>query len=119
MECHNNTYTNCLEGAADLMKSVNSKNFLMYWQPNQFRSFQENLEYAKEISPCTKILHVFNWQGTKKFPLEDGIDIWAEYFSCFSEDVLCLLEFMPDNNILSLVREADALEKIKSRRSPL
>jgi sugar phosphate isomerase/epimerase len=119
MECHNNTFTNCLEGAKRLMESVNSKNFLMYWQPNQFLSFQENTEYAKEISPYTKVIHVFNWLKKEKFPLADGIDTWAEYLKFFPENILCLLEFMPDNNILSLPVEADALKKIKSRRLTL
>ncbi len=119
MECHNNTFTNCLEGAKTLMESVNSKNFLMYWQPNQFRSFYENIEYAKEISPYTKVLHVFNWKGTEKFPLNDAVDTWVQYLKCFPENIFCLLEFMPDNNISSLPIEADSLKKIKDRRTSL
>ncbi|MBQ2942306.1 MAG: TIM barrel protein [Clostridia bacterium] len=119
MECHNNTFTNCPEGAKMLIKSVNSKNFLMYWQPNQFKTFDENIKYAKEISPYTRILHVFNWQGTKKFPLYDGIDTWIQYLKCFPENIFCLLEFMPDNDILSLPREAETLKEITKRRKYL
>ena len=114
MECHNKTYTNSLNGAKELMKKVNSKNFLMYWQPNQFRTFEENIEYAKEISPYTKIIHVFNWQGADRYPLKDAVDVWKAYLKCFQKNVICLLEFMPDDNILSLSAEADALQNIKN-----
>ena len=62
MECHNNTYTNTKESAYELMQAVNSTAFRMYWQPNQYRSAEENIEYAKLLSPYTVHLHVFNWR---------------------------------------------------------
>ncbi len=112
MECHNWTYTNKIESALELMKAVNSKHFRMYWQPNQFRSFEENLEYARKISPYTKHIHVFKWQGQKKYSLNKGINEWKAFLGNFEGEHALLLEFMPDNKIESLKIEAEALKEI-------
>lgn len=109
MECHNNTYTQTLEGALELMTKVNSPNFRMYWQPNQFESCKTNTEYAKQISPFVKCIHVFNWNGSNKLPLSEAVDTWKEYLSCFDESKNLLLEFMPDDRIETLEREVLAL----------
>ena len=112
MECHNGTYTNAKEAALELMYAVNSDHFRMYWQPNQHRTDEENLAYAKALSKFTENLHVFNWRGSEKFPLCGATKLWKEYLSCFDGDRALLLEFMPDGKIETLAREADALREI-------
>lgn len=112
MECHNGTFTNTKEAAFELMQAVNSKNFRMYWQPNQLKSFEENVAYASLLSGYTEHIHVFNWSEDKRFLLADGIDIWKKYLECFSCDKTLLLEFMPDDKIESLMVESMALRKI-------
>lgn len=112
MECHNNTYTNTRESAYELMQAVNSKGFRMYWQPNQFRSEEDNMEYAKLLSPYTEHIHVFNWKGKEKYPLLDAKDVWQRYLTCFSGDRALLLEFMPDGRLETLSQETIALRKI-------
>lgn len=112
MECHNWSYTNTKESALELMKTVNSENFRMYWQPNQFREFEENIEYAKKIAPYSKHIHVFKWRGQKKFSLNQGIDEWKAFINCFNGERSLLLEFMPDDRIESLKEEANALKLI-------
>ena len=112
MECHNKTYTNRKESALELMEAVNSQNFRMYWQPNQLRSTDENLDYAKLLAPYTKNLHVFNWKGSEKYPLSEALDIWQQYLANFKGDHALLLEFMPDGRIESLKTEAEALKEI-------
>ncbi len=112
MECHNKTFTNCLEGAVHLMNEVGSPNFRMYWQPNQYRSFEENTEYAKNIAPFTRVIHVFNWESKNKFPLGDAIDTWKKYLSVFDGTQKLLLEFMPDGRPESLSDEVKALNMI-------
>lgn len=112
IECHNNTYTNTKDSALELMRSVNSNSFRMYWQPNQFRTEDENLEFAAALSDYTEHIHIFNWDGDKRFPLKDGIDIWKKYLKKFSGERTLLLEFMPDDNIDSLATEAEALRRI-------
>lgn len=112
MECHNGTYTNRKESAYELMQTVNSKSFRMYWQPNQYSSVSWNIEYAKLLSPYTEHLHVFNWKGEEKYPLENGADIWKEYLNCFNKDKILLLEFMPYGDIKSLKKESQSLKEI-------
>ena len=112
MECHNNTFTNCLEGALVLMREVNSPAFRMYWQPNQFRTDEVNFEYARRIAPYTKHVHVFQWREKDKFPLADGVALWEKYLSYFDGSQSLLLEFMPDNKPESLKTEAEALHRL-------
>lgn len=112
MECHNNTYTNCLEGARELMETVQSKHFGMYWQPNQFKSYETNLEYAKEIAPCVTQIHVFNWEEKNRYPLKDAVETWQSYLSCFRGEHALLLEHVPNNLPEELSAEAEALRQI-------
>lgn len=112
MECHNGTVTDTLDSALKLMNSVSSKSFRMYWQPNQYRTFEENCTYAEKIAPFTENLHVFNWQGDNRYPLEDGLDLWKKYLSYFGNDKTLLLEFMPDDKTESLAAEAETLKKL-------
>ncbi len=112
MECHNKTFTNCLEGALELMGAVDSPHFRMYWQPNQFRTLEENLEYAERIAKYTKVIHVFNWEGKGKYPLADAVDLWKRYLSFFDGSQKLLLEFMPDGKPESLGSESEALRRI-------
>ncbi len=112
MECHNNTYTNRKEAAMELMVAVNNPHLRMYWQPNQFRSEEENTLYAKLLSEYTVNIHVFNWNKKEKYSLRFAKDIWKNYLSCFDKSKNLLLEFMPDDRIESLKTEADALKEI-------
>lgn len=111
MECHNHTYTSRLEGALSLMEAVDSEAFRMYWQPNQFRTVEENLNYAKAIAPYTRHIHVFNWEGTECYPLAGAKALWKAYFSKFSGTHYALLEFMPDNAADAFERESKTLIK--------
>lgn len=114
MECHNKTFTNCLDGALELMNAVNSDNLQMYWQPNQFRTLEENLEYAEKIAKYVKVIHVFNWEGKNKHPLAEAVEIWQRYLSFFDGSQKLLLEFMPDGKPESLAAETAALKEIRS-----
>ena len=94
------------------METVNSKHLGMYWQPNQYRSFEENMEYARAISRCVTQIHVFNWEEKNRYPLADAVKIWSSYLSCFEGDHTLLLEFMPNNLPEELSAEAEALRLI-------
>ena len=111
-ECHPNTFTVCLEGALALIEGVNSPAMRMYWQPNQYVSFEENCEYAKNIAPYVYNLHVFHWEGKNKYPLADGVHRWTAYLSYFQPDCTLLLEFMPDGLPQTLPREAETLRRL-------
>lgn len=112
LECHNNTFTDYLSGTKEVMAAVSSPNFRMYWQPNQYRSLEENLRYAGEMAEFTEHLHVFNWLGDRRFPLAEGTDLWKQYLNKFSGDRHLLLEFVPDDRPETLKTEAEALFEI-------
>lgn len=113
MECHNKTFTNCLQGALELMEATHSPHFQMYWQPNQYVDFDTNLRYAKAIAPYTKVLHVFNWEEKNHYPLKDAAKAWLAYLACFDGSQYLLLEHMPDNLLESLGEESKALKAIR------
>ena len=112
LECHNKTYTATRAGAEEVMEAVSSPAFGMYWQPNQYRSETENLAYAAALAPRIRHVHVFQWAGKERFPLKAGIDVWKRYLTALGGRHHLLLEFMPDDEIGSLRREADALRRI-------
>ena len=73
---------------------------------------RENLTYAKAIAPYCKHLHVFQWKGSERFPLRQGLKEWQAYLRCFEGERTLLLEFMPDDLMSSLPAEASALGEI-------
>jgi len=115
MECHNHTFTDTKEGALALMQAVDSPNFRMYWQPNQYKTEEENLRYAELLSLYTCHLHVFHWKGDNRYPLSDGVKIWQNYLERFDGERTLLLEFMPDHKIESLLAETAALMKLAGK----
>lgn len=112
MECHKKTLTERADDAVWLMREVSSPHFRMYWQPFQWMDAVENLENAKKIAPFAAHIHVFHWRGKLRLPLRDAIDEWQEYLAAFSTPRTLLLEFMPDDDIATLPREAEALKMI-------
>ncbi len=112
IECHPNSYTNSIEGALNLMESVNSPALRMYWQQNINGGDELNLDYASKIAKWTTNIHVFYYENGKKLRLEAGVEKWKKYLSCFDGERTLLLEFMPDNNPDALAGEAAALRSI-------
>lgn len=112
MECHKKTFTQNLGDALGLMKAMNSLHFGMYWQPFQWQTVEQNLAYAEAIAPYAHHIHVFQWKDAEKFSLVEGIGEWQAYLGKFSTPRTLLLEFMPDDKLSTLQREADALRMI-------
>ena len=112
MECHNNSFTNTLAGALDLMESVNSPAFRMYWQP-AFKGEEADIAYAKAIAPYTNTVHVFYYEDGVKRSMADGVEIWKKFLKLFDGTQHLLLEFMPDKRPESLATEARVLNEIR------
>lgn len=113
LECHRNTYTETKEGALELMQAVNSPAFRMYWQPNQRRTVEENVAYARLLKDYITHIHVFQWKEKLRFPLAEGIGEWKTYLREIPGEHMLLLEFMPDDDVKSLPAEAQALVQLK------
>lgn len=116
-ECHNKTLTSRLGGALALIEAA-APHFRMYWQPNQFRTVEENLAYAEAVAAYTEIVHVFQWKEKDKFPLETGIDEWRAYLDKLPDTPPLLLEFMPDNELSTLPVETASLRRIVNAPTP-
>lgn len=115
MECHQSSFTNSLEGALDLMQSVNSPAFRMYWQYSHKATLEENIEYATKIAPYTENVHVFYFEEGKKKTLMAGKELWEKFMPCFDGKQHFLLEFMPDSRPESLPEEAKALNELAGK----
>lgn len=111
-ECHGGTYTNEKEAAIEMLREVSSPSFKTYWQPNQYKTVEENIKYAERVRMYVENVHVFNWSGKDKYPLADAVGTWKRYLDVLGKDKTLLLEFMPDGNIDSLDMEAKALRQI-------
>ena len=111
-ECHKGTFTERAEDTVLLMNEVGSEHFKTYWQPFQWQSTEQNIMNAKAIAPYVMHVHVFYWKMDKRLPLIDAKEDWKSYLKHFSKPRTLLLEFMPDDKIVSLSREAAALKKI-------
>ena len=112
MECHQKTFTERVSDAVWLMEQLDSPHFKMYWQPFQWQTASENLQNARAIAPFAAHLHVFNWKGKEKLPLDGAVAEWRAYLSAFPAPRTLLLEFMPTDGIEELAAETAALKKI-------
>ncbi len=112
MEYHPNTFTDSALSAMELMKTVDSPAFRMYWQVNHYRSVAENLEELRQLAPYVTVVHVYNRERNSQFSLEKAINTWKSYKALLSGDHPMLLEFIPDNLLSNLPFEASALLQI-------
>lgn len=140
LECHPNTVTDSYESSLKFIKecapessgtsgasatsgssgTCGTDRLWMYWQPNQFKSPEYNLDAARLLAPYTVNLHVFNWSASERFPLAKGTDRWMAYLAefrlglktsgdCWNRPRSMELEFMYDDRPESLKSEAETL----------
>lgn len=119
LECHNGSITEDYHTALAFLKAVNHELFGMYWQPNQLKSLEYNIEAAKALAPYVSALHVFHFINNEKAPLSEGVSDWRKYLAIFKESlgektIPAYLEFMPDDKIETLAREASTLNELLS-----
>jgi len=114
-ECHNWSLTDDYTSSQRTLSDIGCGNMKMYWQPNQFKTDEYNLEAIKALSEFITIVHVFNWKGDEKLPLKSGAKLWKKYVGELEKSPLphkYLLEFMPNGKIDELPDEAEALFEI-------
>lgn len=117
LECHNGSITEDYRTALAFLKDVNHELFGMYWQPNQLKSLEYNIDAAKALAPYVEALHVFHFINNEKAPLSKGASDWEKYLAIFKDALgeKCIpayLEFMPDDKIETLGREAATLNAL-------
>lgn len=113
-EYHRGTMTETSSGALQLLQTANCANLRTYWQPNPDISFEENKRELEEIRPYLANVHVFHWIGANvRYPLEEGAEYWEEYISISrSKQPSYLLEFVKDDSVENLMKDAAALRAL-------
>lgn len=111
-ECHSGNMTDNAQSSLELMQAVNSPAFRMYWQTNENYNAEENLAFVKAVEPYIVHVHVFNWHGRVKLPLEESENAWKQYAKVLGKDRIYLLEHMPDHDETLLPADADTLRRI-------
>ena len=114
LECHTGSITEDYNTALPFLRAVNHPLMRMYWQPNQLKSLEYNLEAAEALKEYVECLHVFHFIDKVKAPLSEGEADWKLYLDIFKTkseggEIPALLEFMPDDKIETLKREAATL----------
>lgn len=117
LECHQNTLTENYQDALKFMSDVGRENIRMFWQPNQFKSHEENIEALKNLLPYVKSVHVFSWdndgKNTVTHPLSYFENRWIEYIKILKtsneKEINMMLEFMHDGKKESLPETAEVL----------
>lgn len=117
LECHNGSLTQDYKTALAFLEAVDHKLFRTYWQPNQLKSLEYNIEAVKALSKYVEALHVFHIVDNVKMPLSEGASDWRKYLEILKselgeKEIPALLEFMPDDKIETLAREAETLHSL-------
>ncbi len=113
LECHGNTVTDEYHYGIEFINDVGSPAFRSFWQPNQVYDHAYNVEAARAYLPYAHHLHVFSWEGGKKYPLAYHTDRWRDYFSVYAEkEFNAMLEFMHDGLIETLAPTVGELREI-------
>lgn len=118
LECHPMSLTEEYTMALKFMEDVGRENLKMFWQPCQYHDLSYNLSAIDALLPHVQSVHVFNWTASKenrwpdRFPLAQGEQNWKRYLEKLTkkDGLNYMLEFMPDDSIDSLSREAATLK---------
>ena len=110
LECHPHSLTDEYHHALDFIKDVARNNFKTFWQPNQYRSVEYNLEAINALMPYIVSVHVFSWKRKSRYPLAEGESDWKKYIELLADkDISYMLEFMHDDRIETLSETAKVL----------
>ncbi|GAB1484901.1 sugar phosphate isomerase/epimerase [Treponema sp.] len=122
VEYHADTLTDTDDSAIALLHAVPGLQSL--WQPPHRMSFHSRAESLRRIQPFLANLHVFNWgyDGKERRSLAEAAEAWTEYLRIAQAgegeaERWALLEFMSNDEISALRREAELLRKIITQES--
>ncbi len=117
LECHPGSMTDEYHHALQFISDVGCENLKMFWQPNQHRPLNYNLDSIKALMPYIVSVHVFSWKRNEHLPLSAGANEWEKYIELLSEkDLNYMLEFMHDGKIETLKETAEVLHSWLAQR---
>ena len=118
LECHPMSLTEEYPMALKFLSDVDRENLKMFWQPCQYHDLSYNLSAIDALLPHVQSVHVFNWTANRdnpmpnRFPLAQGEQNWKLYLEKLTkkDGLNYMLEFMPDDSMDTLSREAATLK---------
>ena len=112
LECHPNTLTDEYHTELKFVRDVGCDNLKTFWQPNQHRPVDYNLDSIRALLPYIVSVHVYSWKRKERLPLAALESDWLQYIELLSaKDLNYMLEFMHDGNIETLKETAATLKK--------
>ncbi|HPT86087.1 MAG TPA: sugar phosphate isomerase/epimerase [Bacillota bacterium] len=118
-EWHGGTLTDDTDSALALLDELgHPQNVYLYWQPNQYRPLEYNLDALRKAAPYLLHVHVFNWDGPKKYPLRNDGGVWKKYLDVIrehgkpSQSHGLLLEFSHDDTVEAMLDDAEYLKSL-------
>lgn len=115
LEFHQKTLTSDADSAARLVGEVGRENLSLYWQPNQFLTFERNIENLTTVQPFVSNVHVFAWEGCERLRLAEHRERWRRYLDILAaggRSHALLLEFVPNDDSAVLPDEAAELKRL-------
>lgn len=119
IEYHVHTLTDCNESAVKLIKETNHNNVMNYWQPPVNITHEECKAGLSAVLHKLTNIHVYNWTFDKgeyiRFPLIEAYSQWEDYIKIAKttgRNHYAMLEFIKDDNLKQLSRDADTLNKL-------
>jgi Sugar phosphate isomerases/epimerases len=120
LEFHGGTPTATVAGTAALLDAVGAPNLFTYWQPPYWRGPTapgSDAEEVADLGPRLSHLHVYEWASAEdRRPLAQGGERWAAVVRAaravaggWSGDRYAFLEFVPDDDVAALRRDAAVL----------
>ncbi|KLU60672.1 3-dehydroshikimate dehydratase [Peptococcaceae bacterium CEB3] len=114
LEHHGNTLTDTAGSTLALLDAIHHPNVRTYWQPSFNQTPADRLEELSSLLPWLRHLHVFQWNGVERKPLEEGQEEWIPYLrtaSAKGEHLgrYALLEFVQEDEPEYLLRDAKVL----------
>ena len=94
---------------------VGRENLSLYWQPNQFLTFERNIENLTTVLPFISNVHVFAWEGCERLRLAEHRERWRRYLDILAaggRSHALLLEFVPNDDPAVLPDEAAELKRL-------
>ena len=116
-EYHGGTLTCRQSDAVALMNEINHPNIRIYWQPLPENAEDQRSAHIIELGKkgWLENIHVFQWKGLERFPLEEGFSHWKEWICSASPYARnALLEFVRDDSEEQFLKDAAVLKSIIS-----
>nr|CEL19832.1 hypothetical protein [Kibdelosporangium sp. MJ126-NF4] len=116
VEYHVESLTDDIDSALALYAEAGPADLVAHWQPRESPIVGRCLAEIRALLPTLASVHAFSWGPdgyTERLALAAREDLWRPVFDLLStkDDVEVLLEFVPDDDVEAVVRDAETLRQ--------